>query len=236
MRNNFNIQEVRDFWDKVAEIYEPLNKNVGYVHTQRFEKTLLYSNLKPGLTILNIWSRTGNLIPHLRQTEDLKIINREASPKMMAIAMRKFPYEDFKLTDLEHLGEFPDNTFDRIISLETLEHAPNPTEFLKELRRVLKPGGLLVMSLPPRGSEVPEFFYNLIFKDHGEGPHQYLWSWEVKNLLKEAGFKLQKHKPFIILPFGSDKFKRRSEKLLSAIFGHTPIGQFGYRHFYICTK
>ena len=38
--------------------------------------------------------------------------------------------------------------FDAICSFETLEHVANPPDFLQELRRILKPGGQLFLSVP----------------------------------------------------------------------------------------
>lgn len=43
---------------------------------------------------------------------------------------------------------FPDATFETIISFETLEHLHSRREFLAELRRVLTPGGKLLLSTP----------------------------------------------------------------------------------------
>lgn len=236
MINTFNIQEVRDFWDRIAREYEPSNEKVGYVHTQRFEKAMAFGQIAPGMRILNIWSRTGSLIPYLRKVQNLELHHREVSPRMMEIARLKYPSEEFRPTDLEDLSEFADDTFDRIISLETLEHTPKPVVFLKELRRILKPGGLLIMSLPPKGAEVPEFVYTLFFKDHGEGPHNFLWPSEVKGFLEQADLTLVAHKPFILLPLGSDAITRLGEKILTSALGWTPLGNFGVRHFYICRK
>lgn len=236
MINPFTINEVRAFWDRVAPIYEPTNKTIGYVHTQRFEKTLKYGDFQPGQRVLNIWSRTGNLLPYLRRVHNLDITNREVSPTMMIIAQQKYPNEQFALTDLENLSEFPDSSFDRIVSLETLEHTPKPEIFLRELHRVLKPGGRLIVSLPPRGFEIPTRIYDRLFHNHGEGPHQFLWSWEVKRLLRNAGLTLTAHHPAIILPLGNDRFTRASEKILTGLFGRTPLAECGVRHFYLCTR
>jgi SAM-dependent methyltransferase len=41
-----------------------------------------------------------------------------------------------------------DNYFDTILCIAVLEHVINPVEVVKELARVLKPGGLLVVSVP----------------------------------------------------------------------------------------
>ncbi len=236
MVNNFSIEDVRSFWDRVTPVYEPSNKRVGYVHTQRFEKTLEYGNFKPGMSVLNIWSRTGNLLPYLRKIPNLTIYNREVSPNMMTVAEKKYPNEQFALTDLEHLSEFADNSFDRIVSLETLEHTPKPFTFICELNRILKPDGLLIMSLPPRGFEIPTRIYELFFENHGEGPHRFLWPLEVKKLIRDSGFHLLAHKPSIILPLINDRLTRRSEKVMNFLFSKTWLANFGVRHFYISKK
>jgi ubiquinone/menaquinone biosynthesis C-methylase UbiE len=43
---------------------------------------------------------------------------------------------------------FADNTFDKIICSEVLEHIPDYHAVLKEIKRVLKPGGLFCASVP----------------------------------------------------------------------------------------
>lgn len=47
-----------------------------------------------------------------------------------------------------HSLPFPDNSFDKVVCAEVLEHIPEYTSFLREIRRVLKPGGLLAVSVP----------------------------------------------------------------------------------------
>ena len=46
---------------------------------------------------------------------------------------------------------FPDSTFDVIVSLDYLEHVHDDAAALKELFRVLKPGGQLLISTPTTG-------------------------------------------------------------------------------------
>lgn len=56
---------------------------------------------------------------------------------------------------------FPENAFDTVTSTEVLEHVPEPLRALREMRRVLKPGGYLILSVPmywPR-HEVPYDFF-----------------------------------------------------------------------------
>lgn len=56
---------------------------------------------------------------------------------------------------------FPDTAFDTVVSTEVLEHVPDPQRAMNEMRRVLKPGGHLILSTPmywPR-HEVPYDFF-----------------------------------------------------------------------------
>lgn len=43
---------------------------------------------------------------------------------------------------------FPDGNFDVVVSIEGVEHFENPSFFMREIFRVLKPGGVAVVSTP----------------------------------------------------------------------------------------
>lgn len=72
----------------------------------------------------------------------------------------------------------PDGEFDAVLCTEMLEHHPEPIKVVKELARILKPGGILLLTAP-LGSGIhqePFHFYG------GYTPYWY------KKFLSEAGF------------------------------------------------
>ncbi len=234
-KNNFTIGEVRNFWDGVAEIYEQKNKKISETHNQRFVEAVKYLDLRNNDKVLNIWSRTGSAIPFLKnKNKNIELYNMEVSLQIIKRAEEKFPEEKFGLTDLSRIN-FPDNYFDHILSLETLEHCPEPPVFLRELNRLLKPGGKLVLSTPPASCEPLYAIYNFLGLGHGEGPHKFLSSKKVKYMLSESNFKILEHKGTLLIPLGPKFIKTLGEKIIKK-FQHTFISELGIRQFYVCRK
>ena len=55
---------------------------------------------------------------------------------------------DFVKTNLDGALPWPDQSFDAVISTEGIEHLENHYSFLREINRVLKPGGTLILTTP----------------------------------------------------------------------------------------
>ncbi len=55
----------------------------------------------------------------------------------------------------DNMPFFQDNTFDIVFSDNVLEHIDNPTTFLKEIHRVLKPGGFFINKTPNKNHYMP---------------------------------------------------------------------------------
>jgi ubiquinone/menaquinone biosynthesis C-methylase UbiE len=231
--DRFTMDDVRRFWDGAAEDYARENERIGWIHTQRFKEGLKGLSLKPGMRVLNVWSRVGGAIPHVRRAcDDLRLINAELSFAMLKCSRAQFPGEAFVQSALHELP-FADASFNAVLSLETLEHVPSPRTFLKEVRRVIVEGGTLVMSLPPSLAEWTSALNKLFGFHHGEGPHRFISPREVKALLANCGFHLTSHRGTLFVPIKGALFETVDAKL-STVFGDGPLAQCGLRQFYVC--
>lgn len=130
---------------------------------------------------------------------------------------------------------FENAGFDRILCLETLEHVSDPVKFLNELHRISTPGARMVLSCPPKTSEIPYRIYTALFGGHGEGPHRFLPSSEVKAMLKKTGWKLLLHKGTLLIPAGPLFMQKFGEYIIRKL-PNTFISELGIRQFYVCEK
>jgi 2-polyprenyl-3-methyl-5-hydroxy-6-metoxy-1,4-benzoquinol methylase len=55
-------------------------------------------------------------------------------------------------------ADFPENSFDAVTMWHVLEHLPNPREALNAVRKLLKPGGVLLLALPDFGGFQAGFY------------------------------------------------------------------------------
>ena len=73
----------------------------------------------------------------------------DIEPDVIDHAAAAYPTVRFQTADLVALP-FPDASFDAVVSFQVIEHLQRPREFVSECARVLRPGGLLLLSTPNR--------------------------------------------------------------------------------------
>jgi SAM-dependent methyltransferase len=234
-RRSFTCADVRQFWDGVSDIYEKANDNVREVHDQRYREAHAYFPTEKPSRILNVWSRTGELGDFLKERGiDSFVVNLELSLRMIQTGLalgRQGQYVQSSLDDLP-IGSC---TMDLVISLETLEHCPDPSRFLREVHRVLRPGGQMILSCPPRYAEIVLWIYERFAVNHGEGPHEFLASRMVKRLLKENGFELLHHRGTLFVPF-EQPWAQRVDQWCERILNQCHLSDLGIRQFYNARK
>lgn len=88
--------------------------------------------------------------------------------------------------DVQRMGELADGSFDTVVSTQVLEHVASPDMAMGEFHRVLRPGGILILSVPHLSMlhDVPNDFFR--FTEFG-----------LRSLCVEAGFE-----PVQVVPVG----------------------------------
>jgi SAM-dependent methyltransferase len=69
---------------------------------------------------------------------------------VIADLSERFPASNFIQANIPPLSMLEDNSFDVIVSFQVIEHIRRDKEFLKELYRVLAPGGVALITTPNR--------------------------------------------------------------------------------------
>lgn len=88
------------------------------------------------------------------------------------------------LGDIQNMDMIPDAQYHTAVCLEVLEHVPNPFQGIREIARILKPGGRLILSVPhlSRLHEEPHDYYR--YTHYGLGV-----------ILENGGFTLDEISP-----------------------------------------
>lgn len=113
-------------------------------------------------------------------------VNYVSGDLMMSASMAKMD-----LTDIA----FWDAQFDLIICSHVLEHIPEDIKAMREMRRVLRPGGILLVMVPMYGEKTYEDFSITEPKDRlahfGQEDHVRKYGRDIVGRLEEAGFDAQ---------------------------------------------
>ncbi len=73
----------------------------------------------------------------------------DINPRNVAIIQKRLPQQQIVLGDVEAMP-FEDGSFATVLSTEVLEHVPDTSKAIAEIRRVLKPGGTFIGSTPAK--------------------------------------------------------------------------------------
>lgn len=101
-----------------------------------------HAGANPG-RIIDIGCGTGGMLPHLRTFGDSVGLD-SADEAQTACRRRGVPFVRGWGAQLP----FHDGAFDVVTALDVIEHVPDDAGILGEMRRVLRPGGLLLLTVP----------------------------------------------------------------------------------------
>jgi SAM-dependent methyltransferase len=108
-----------------------------------------------GKEVLDLACGAGYGTAHLARVAS-QVVGGDVSEEAIAYARRRYAADnvEFRLLDAADLP-FEDDSFDCVVSFETIEHLPDRATYLAEVARVLRPDGTYVVSTP-RAEETTE--------------------------------------------------------------------------------
>ena len=201
------LDDVRQSYDKIAEDFSRTRKSVWE------EFKFLADYAEAGDKILDLGCGNGRLV-EIFGSKPIEYTGIDNSEKLIEIARQKYPGHDFRIFDGLKIP-FPDNYFDAIFCIAVLHHIPDDQlrqEFLKEVKRVLKPSGKMILSVWYLWQKY--IFWSLLFKftlkkiigklpldffdimePWGKISERYFHNFrkgELKRLIKKVGFETER--------------------------------------------
>lgn len=138
--------------------------------------------------LLDIGCGTGANLPMLLSLaqQKVQVVGVDFSSLALDFARSQAQAERLQLLqgDALHLP-FKDNSFDAVTMLDVLEHLKDDHHALREVRRVLRPGGAIIWSVPA---------YKHLWSVHDEALHHFrrYEMPELRGLLRTSGFDVQR--------------------------------------------
>jgi SAM-dependent methyltransferase len=134
---------------------------------------------RPNTRTLEVGAGRGD---HLR-FEDLDVQDYHAIDLRESMAegiSRDYPQVSASVADCEKRLEYPDNYFDRIIAIHVLEHLYDLPSALAEIRRLLRPDGVLAAVIPCEGGLAYRLGRRLTTQKVFERRYGLAYDWHVR--------------------------------------------------------
>src|SRR3989338_3523493 len=147
-------------------LYLAIDTSVSWIHKEKFIYDFV-GRLSKGIKVLDIGCGNGHFLSRLREQgcqnlQGVDIANylqdKSIAHSVVDINVEKLP--------------FPDNSFDVVTAFQVLEHLENYFLIEQEIKRILKPGGYFIFSVPNQMN----FFFRLKFALTGN-----MEGWSQKN-------------------------------------------------------
>ncbi len=157
-----------------------------------------YLPLQAGDVVLDLGCGEGRHVISAYLEQDVTSIGVDLSVNDLQTTQDKFkPFADpdnsakaFGLSAANALQlPFADNTFDKVICSEVLEHIPDFKGALEEVERVLKPGGLFCASVPRTWPEKICWFFSDAYHQVEGGHLRIFEARKLKAQIEALGFK-----------------------------------------------
>lgn len=181
-KEHFNRQA--SIYDEKDTIYYSKYGKISCNYVSEYLKNIDYNKL------LDIGSGTGYLINMLKDKEMAEFYGLDLSEEMVKIAKSKnIENAQFILGSANKLP-FDDDAFDIVTCIQSFHHYPYPNEAMREAYRVLKKGGLYILSDTGVGGIAAWIDNHILFKIMKSGDCHTENKEGISKLMIKNGFKV----------------------------------------------
>jgi SAM-dependent methyltransferase len=133
-----SLQAVRAEFERAAEGFA--ERTAG-----RFDGlgAVAFARIRPGSTVLEVGAGTGNFLALFEGVASRRIAT-DLTPGMLRVARRRHPGLELVAADGARLP-FPTESIELVCSAQALHHIPRPVPVVMEMRRVVAPGGRVMV-------------------------------------------------------------------------------------------
>jgi ubiquinone/menaquinone biosynthesis C-methylase UbiE len=144
-----------------------------------------------GIRLLDVGCGTGHHMAEMRE-RGFEVAGVDGSADMLGHARMNNPGAEIHQSDVDRLP-FPDASFDMVMSIEVLRYLPRPHLAIREMARVLRPGGLCLATAAPRFSLNGYWLVNRLAHlvrvgDLVRLKQFFTTSWRLRRQFADAGF------------------------------------------------
>jgi ubiquinone/menaquinone biosynthesis C-methylase UbiE len=159
-----------------------------YIETREMRK---HSSLPEGGRVLEVGCGNGTgtrLIKKYFKPEEIEAVDLDLRMIEIAVRNNKDPETRFRVADASKLP-YPDNSFDAVFDYGIIHHIPNWRDCLRELHRVTKPGGTLI--LEDLSKETFQTRFGRHFRKYVDHPYEEMHTQEdFREQLQKLGLKI----------------------------------------------
>ena len=122
-----------------------------YTYKRHWERYKFACPFAEGKKVLSVACGTGyGEYYFTSQGKASRVLGLDYSQEAIEYARKKYHHLNLSYLNMDarDLGSLESSSFDLVVSFETIEHLDEDKKFLRELKRICKPGGIIILSTP----------------------------------------------------------------------------------------
>jgi len=165
------------------------------------------------LRILDVGCATGRLLERLAEAGATQLFGIDLAPRILEVAAEKLSKTgtlvDLRTADAEDCLPWDDESFDAVTLTGALHHFFRPRDALAEIRRVLRPGGRLLIIDPCFFPPVRQILNAALYVAPHDGDCHFYSAKETAGLSADLGFENRRTRRLGWAGFLADGLKSR---------------------------